>query len=219
MPVMEFEGNLSWGYNTVYHLAADKRYGPPSKLKEFIDLCHQNGIAVILDVALNHVFGRSPLERMWMTDTDNDGWGNGITAENPYCNQAARHSYNVGSDLNHFREPDNLTNTYSLRTIKTWIEDYKIDGFRWDLTKGFTQNCPSTVSGGQDNCTNNYQQDRVDVLKTITQLPLGNLEQAESLEQLRWVEHGISITLKETELETIAIDTPDDLQHVLSKFI
>ena len=60
---------------------------------------------------------------------------------------------------------------------------------------------------------------RVDVLKTITQLPLGNLEQAESLEQLRWVEHGISITLKETELETIAIDTPDDLQHVLSKFI
>ncbi|MBL0013860.1 MAG: T9SS type A sorting domain-containing protein [Flavobacterium sp.] len=165
MPVMEFEGNLSWGYNTVYHLAPDKRYGPPSKLKEFIDLCHQNGIAVILDVALNHVFGRSPLERMWMTDTDNDGWGNGITAENPYCNQAAMHSYSVGSDLNHFREPDNLTNTYSIRTIKTWIEDYKIDGFRWDLTKGFTNSCPSNVAGGQEACTNNYQADRVAKLK------------------------------------------------------
>ena len=165
MPVMEFEGNLSWGYNTVYHLAPDKRYGPPAKLKEFIDLCHQNGIAVILDVALNHVFGRSPLERMWMTDTDNDGWGNGITAENPYCNQAAMHSYSVGSDLNHFREPDNLTNTYVLRTIKTWIEDYKIDGFRWDLTKGFTNSCPSNVAGGQEACTNSYLADRVTKLK------------------------------------------------------
>ena len=165
MPVMEFEGNLSWGYNTAYHLAPDKRYGPPSKLKEFIDLCHQNGIAVILDVALNHVFGRSPLERMWMLDTDNDGWGNGITAENPYCNQAAMHSYNVGSDLNHFREPENLTNTYVLRTIKTWIEDYKIDGFRWDLTKGFTNACPSNVAGGQEACTNSYIAGRVAKLK------------------------------------------------------
>lgn len=165
MPVMEFEGNMSWGYNTVYHMAADKRYGPPSKLKEFIDLCHQNGIAVILDIALNHVFGRSPLERMWMTDTDNDGWSNGITAENPYCNQAAMHSYNVGADLNHFREPDNLTNTYSLRTIKHWMTEYKIDGFRWDLTKGFTNSCPSGVSGGQEPCTNNYQADRVAKLK------------------------------------------------------
>jgi 1,4-alpha-glucan branching enzyme len=165
MPVMEFEGNLSWGYNTVFHLAPDKRYGPPAKLKEFIDLCHQNGIAVILDVALNHVFGRSPLERMWMTDTDNDGWGNGITSENPYCNQTAMHSYSVGSDLNHFREPDNLTNTYVLRTIKTWMEDYKIDGFRWDLTKGLTNSCPSNVAGGQEACTNSYLADRVAKLK------------------------------------------------------
>ncbi len=165
MPVMEFEGNLSWGYNTVYHLALDKRYGPPAKLKEFIDLCHQNGMAVILDIALNHVFGRSPLERMWMTDTDNDGWGNGITAENPYCNQVAQHSYNVGSDLNHYREPDNLTNTYSLRTIEHWIKEYKIDGYRWDLTKGFTNQCPPSVSGGQEACTNGYRSDRVAKLK------------------------------------------------------
>ncbi|GAA4044119.1 alpha-amylase family glycosyl hydrolase [Flavobacterium chungnamense] len=169
MPVMEFEGNESWGYNTVFHMALDKRYGPPSKLKEFIDLCHQNGIAVILDVALNHVFGRSPLERMWMLDTDNDGWANGTgyktSAENPYINQDAMHSYSVGSDLNHFREPDNLTNAYSVATIKHWIQEYKIDGFRWDLTKGFTQQCPPNVSGGQDACTNGYRSDRVAKLK------------------------------------------------------
>lgn len=163
MPVMEFEGNESWGYNTVYHLALDKRYGPPTKLKEFIDLCHQNGIAVILDVALNHVFGRSPLVRMWMQDADNDGWGDSVptTTENPYINQYAKHSYSVGSDLNHFNEPNNLTNTYVIRTLQQWIQEFKVDGFRWDLTKGFTNQC----SAGDDTCTNGYRSDRVAKMK------------------------------------------------------
>jgi glycosidase len=167
MPVMEFEGNLSWGYNTSYHMAIDKRYGPPAKLKEFIDLCHQNGIAVILDIALNHVFGRSPLERMWMLDSNNDGFGN-ASAENPYCNTTAMHSYSVGTDLNHFREPDNLTNTYVIRTIKHWIEEYKIDGYRWDLTKGFTNQCNPTqhpYGSANEFCTNGYRSDRVAKLK------------------------------------------------------
>lgn len=163
MPVMEFEGNESWGYNTVYHLALDKRYGPPTKLKEFIDVCHQNGIAVILDVALNHVFGRSPLVRMWMQDADNDGWGDSVptTTENPYINQYAKHSYSVGSDLNHFNEPNNLTNTYVVRTLQQWIQEFKVDGFRWDLTKGFTNQC----SSGDDACTNGYRSDRVAKMK------------------------------------------------------
>jgi 1,4-alpha-glucan branching enzyme len=63
LPVMEFEGNESWGYNTSFHMALDKFYGSSSKLKEMIDVCHQNGI-VILDVALNHAFGRNPMVRM-----------------------------------------------------------------------------------------------------------------------------------------------------------
>lgn len=162
MPVMEFEGNESWGYNTSFHLANDKFYGPANKLKELIDLCHQNGIAVILDVALNHAFGRNPMNRMWMLDPDGDGWGD-PSSENPYFNQSARHSYNVGSDFNH---QSALTKEYSKRVIKHWIEEYNIDGFRWDLTKGFTQNCPFTGNQGtQDACTENYQADRVAVLK------------------------------------------------------
>ncbi len=40
MPIMEFEGNLSWGYNTSFHYALDKAYGTPEKFKEFVDLCH-----------------------------------------------------------------------------------------------------------------------------------------------------------------------------------
>ena len=157
LPVMEFEGNESWGYNTSFHMALDKFYGTSNKLKEFIDLCHQNGIAVILDVALNHAFDRNPMVRMWMNDPDGDGWGS-PTAENPYFNTVAKHSYSVGNDFNHQQAK---TQYYVERVIKQWIQEYKIDGFRWDLTKGFTQNCTAS----DDACTNTFQQDRVDVLK------------------------------------------------------
>lgn len=157
MPVMEYEGNESWGYNTSFHLALDKFYGTENKLKEFIDLCHQNGIAVILDVALNHAFGRNPMVRMWMKDADGNGWGD-PASDNPYFNEFARHSYGVGADFNHSSA---LTKYYTKRVIKRWVQDFKIDGFRWDLTKGFTQAC----SSGDDACTNAYQQDRVDIMK------------------------------------------------------
>ncbi len=158
MPVMEFEGNESWGYNTAFHLALDKFYGTSDKLKELIDKCHQNGIAVILDVALNHAFGRNPMLRMWMNDPDRDGWGS-PSAENPYFNTLAKHSYSVGEDFNHQQA---RTQNYTKRVVKHWIEEFKIDGFRWDLTKGFTQNC----SANNESCTNAYQQDRVDLLKS-----------------------------------------------------
>ena len=157
LPVMEFEGNESWGYNTSFHMALDKFYGTEDKFKELIDVFHQNGIAVILDVALNHAFGRNPMVRMWMNDPDGDGWGE-PSSENPYFNEVAKHSYNVGSDFNH---QSDLTQDYTKRVVKHWIEDFKIDGFRWDLTKGFTQNCTANDEG----CTNSYQQDRVDILK------------------------------------------------------
>ncbi|KOP40147.1 T9SS C-terminal target domain-containing protein [Flavobacterium sp. WLB] len=157
MPVMEFEGNESWGYNTSFHMALDKFYGSSDKLKELIDVFHQNGIAVILDVALNHAFGRNPMVRMWMNDPDGDGFGS-PTAENPYFNMVAKHTYSVGEDFNH---QSLKTQYYVNRVIKQWIEEYKIDGFRWDLTKGFTQACTAS----DESCTNGYQQDRVDILK------------------------------------------------------
>lgn len=156
MPVMEFEGNESWGYNTSFHMALDKFYGTEEKFKEFIDVCHQNGIAVILDIALNHAFGRSPMVRMWMNDPDGDGWGD-PSSDNPYFNEIAQHSYSVGSDYDHSNP---RTKDYVKRVVKHWIEEFNIDGFRWDLTKGFTQNCENN-----EGCTNSYQQDRVDVLK------------------------------------------------------
>ena len=157
MPVMEFGGDEGWGYNPAFHLALDKYYGTKAKMQEFVDLCHQNGIAVILDVALNHAFGRNPLVRMWQVDPSNSGYGSPAT-DNPYFNTVAKHSYGVGNDFNHASA---YTKYYVKRVIKQWVQEFKIDGFRWDLTKGFTQAC----SSGDDACTNGYQQDRVDILK------------------------------------------------------
>lgn len=157
MPVMEYEGNESWGYNTSFHMALDKFYGTSDKLKEFVDLCHQNGIAVILDVALNHAFGRNPMVRMWMKDPDGDGWGD-PAADNPYFNEVAKHTYSVGSDFNHAAE---VTKTYTKRVVSHWINEYKIDGFRWDLTKGFTQMCTNT----DEACTNGSPSDRFPILR------------------------------------------------------
>jgi len=131
MPVNEFEGNLSWGYNPAFHIALDKYYGTQNSLKAFIDAAHSRGIAVILDVVLNHAFGQSPIIRLW-----NEGDYGAPKSENPYANSIAKHPYNVGYDLNH-ESP--ATRYFSKRVMQYWLEEYKIDGFRFDLSKGFTQ--------------------------------------------------------------------------------
>ncbi|KQC32002.1 alpha amylase [Nonlabens sp. YIK11] len=131
MPLNEFEGNDSWGYNPKFHGALDKAYGPPAKLKELIDLLHANGIAAIVDVVYNHSFGQSPLVQMWP-----DGGGFNAGPTNPYLNQNARHPFNVGTDFNH-ESP--WTKQYVKQTMQYFLDEYKFDGFRFDLSKGFTQ--------------------------------------------------------------------------------
>ncbi len=156
MPVSEFDANESWGYNPSFHMALDKYYGTPDAFKSLIDECHRRGMAVILDVVYNHATGQHPYFRMW--NTSNGGYGGQATAENPFFNPVATHSYSVFNDLNHSKQE---TRDYVKQTVQYWIEEYKIDGFRWDLTKGFTQNCTAS----NESCTNAYQADRVEVLK------------------------------------------------------
>jgi pullulanase/glycogen debranching enzyme len=155
MPVMEFDGNESWGYNPSFHMALDKYYGNTTSFKQFIDECHRRGIAVIIDVAFNHASGQNPYYRMW--NTDNGGYQGQASADSPFFNQTATHSYSVFNDFNHSKQ---ATKEYVKRVSQYWIDEYKIDGFRWDLTKGFTQNCT-----GNEGCTGSYQADRVAVLK------------------------------------------------------
>ncbi|MEO1009726.1 MAG: alpha-amylase family glycosyl hydrolase [Bacteroidota bacterium] len=156
MPVNEFDGNESWGYNPSFHMALDKYYGTPTAFKQLIDECHQRGMAVILDVVYNHGTGQHPFFRLW--NTSRGGTGGQATAENPFFNTEARHSFSVFNDFNHQSQ---ATKDYVNQTVRYWIEEFRIDGFRWDLTKGFTQNC----SANDDGCTNGTQPDRIEVLK------------------------------------------------------
>ncbi len=133
MPVSEFEGNISWGgYNPNYYFAPDKYYGPKNTLKTFIDLCHANGIAVVLDIVLNHSFGTSPPYVMLYWDKINKR----PSANSPFYNPIAKHDFNVGYDFNHESQ---ATKAFTKRVVNFWITEYKIDGFRFDLSKGFTQ--------------------------------------------------------------------------------
>lgn len=131
MPVNEFEGNSSWGYNPSFYFTPDKYYGTKNMLKEVIDECHKRGIAVILDMVLNHSFGQSPMVQLYF-----DSKTGKTTADNPWFNQVETHPYNVGYDFNH-ESAD--TKYFTKNVMKFWMEEYKVDGFRFDLSKGFTQ--------------------------------------------------------------------------------
>lgn len=152
MPVGEFEGNLSWGYNPNYYFAVDKFYGPANKLKQLIDECHGQGIAVIGDMVLNHAFGTSPYVMLYW-----DAANNRPSAESPFYNPIAKHDYNVGFDMNH-ESAD--TKTYVNRILRYWLEEFRFDGYRFDLSKGFTQK--NTL--GNTSAWGNYDQTRVDIL-------------------------------------------------------
>jgi len=152
MPVMEFEGNESWGYNPMFMMAPDKYYGPADDLKRFVEECHKRGIAVILDITLNHQFGQSPLARLYW-----DSANNRPASNNPWMNPTDRHPYSVGYDLNH---ESAATQAFCKKVLRHWIEEYRVDGFRFDLSKGFTQN--NTL--GNVGAWNAYDQNRINRL-------------------------------------------------------
>ena len=159
MPFNEFEGNESWGYNPSFYFAPDKYYGPANTLKEFIDSCHANGIAVVMDIALNHSFGQSPMVQMYW-----DAANNRPATNNPWFNPVAKHAYNVGYDINH-EKPE--TQYFVSRVVNHWLKEYKIDGFRWDLSKGFTQTQTCDNNGANCNVAtwSNYDASRVAIWK------------------------------------------------------
>jgi len=155
MPIMEFEGNVSWGYNPSFLLAVDKYYGKAEDLKKFIDEAHKRGMAVILDMVHNHHFGRSPLVRLYSS-----GDFGPPTEENPWFNVEPRHPFNVGFDMNH---ESAATKHYIDRVNSFWLEEFKFDGFRFDLSKGFTQN--NTL--GDVGAWNQFDQSRVDIIQRM----------------------------------------------------
>ncbi len=134
MPVAEYDGDESWGYNPAFHLALDKHYGTPDELKSLVDAAHARGMAVILDVVYNHATGQSPLVRLY-----NQGDYGPPTPENPWANVEARHPFNVFNDLDHTSP---LTQLWLDKANRFWADEYHVDGYRFDLTGGFYQTPP-----------------------------------------------------------------------------
>lgn len=159
MPFNEFEGNDSWGYNPSFYFATDKAYGTANDYKAFIDACHAKGIAVIMDMVLNHSYGQSPMVRMYQ-----DGSGN-PTAENPWYNKKnnfgnpdAQWGYDFNHDSEHTRALVDSICSY-------WMKEYKIDGFRFDFTKGFSNT--EYPKEGNDSWGNPYDAARISNLKRM----------------------------------------------------
>jgi len=131
MPVNEFEGNESWGYNPSFYFAPDKYYGPAEDLKAFIDACHSRDIAVIIDMVLNHSYGESPLVQLYY-----DQGSGKVAADNPWYNvDSPNPVFFWGYDFNHESQ---ATQDFVDRVSRYWLEEFHVDGFRFDFTKGFT---------------------------------------------------------------------------------
>jgi 1,4-alpha-glucan branching enzyme len=157
MPVNEFDGNLSWGYNPNHYLALDKFYGTKNAFKQFIDVCHGEGIAVILDVVYNHSTEMSPYVRMYYNFELHQP-----ADDSPFYNQIPKHDFNVFSDMNHEFEG---SREYIKRAITYWLEEYRVDGYRLDLSKGLTQKntLGNVAAWGQ------YDQSRINILEDYSQ--------------------------------------------------
>ncbi len=147
MPIQEFDGNLSWGYNPNHYFALDKAYGTREEYKEFIDECHSRGIAVLVDVVFNHLTGISTLVKL---------------GDTTLYNETATHPFSVFSDLNH---ENPFIRNHIKQSLEYLLTEYDVDGFRFDLSKGLTQkNSGSSVSSWSA-----YDASRIAILKDYYQ--------------------------------------------------
>lgn len=155
LPINEFEGNSSWGYNPSFFFATDKYYGPTVELKKLIDECHARGIAVVIDMVLNHSYGQSPFVQMYM-----DNWK--VTPDNPWHNEKSNFSNpnaQWGYDFNH---NSNATRELVDSINSFWLNEFNLSGFRFDFTKGF-----SNTPYGPNDWGSAYDADRVYNLKRM----------------------------------------------------
>ncbi len=192
LPVNEFEGNISWGYNPSFHKALDKYYGTINDFKRFVDICHSKGLAVIIDVVYNHAFGQSPLVQLYF-----DGKP---TGENPWMNRDATHPFNVGYDFNH---ESTATQVYVEDVMRYWLSEFRLDGFRFDLSKGFTQilNPDNVGAWGQ------YDPSRIAILKKYSDIVWDESPGAYAI-----MEH-FAVNQEETELIDYGMMVWNNMNH------
>ena len=125
MPVAEFAGDTSWGYNPAYPFAVEQAYGGPDALKAFVRAAHARGIGVILDVVYNHL-GPSDLD-LWQFDGWQEHGRGGIYF---YNDDRARTPW--GDTRPDYGRAE--VRRYLLDNVATWLGEFRIDGLRLDMT-------------------------------------------------------------------------------------
>ncbi len=133
MPISEFPGNSSWGYNPVFYMAPKWIYGQPATFKRLVDEAHQHGIAVILDMVFNHAWGDHPYYRMYPPLFTPDG--KPLPDLNPFFHHPENGHANSwgGLDWDHASP---YTLAYMQDVVRFWLDEYHVDGFRFDWVGG-----------------------------------------------------------------------------------
>ncbi len=140
LPIAEFPGDFSWGYNPVHPFAVESIYGGPDAFKQFVKEAHEHGIAVIVDVVYNH-FGPSDLD-LWQFD----GWSENEKGGIYFYND--RRSHTPWGDT----RPDygrNEVRQYICDNAIMWFEEYHADGLRWDAIP-FIRNIEGSEDPNED---------------------------------------------------------------------
>lgn len=125
MPIAEFAGDVSWGYNTAFPFAVESSYGGPDALHRLVDQCHGLGIAVIVDVVYNHL-GPSDLD-LWRFDGWSEGDGGGIYFFNDW-----RAATPWGATRPDYGRPE--VRQFLIDNARMWLGEYAVDGLRLDAT-------------------------------------------------------------------------------------
>ena len=125
MPISEFAGGISWGYNPAYPYAVESDYGGVEGFKRFVNAAHSHGIAVILDVVYNH-FGPSDLD-LWQFDGWSENGKGGIYFYNDW-----RSSTPWGETRPDYGRAE--VRDYIRNNALMWMRDYHVDGLRLDMT-------------------------------------------------------------------------------------
>jgi 1,4-alpha-glucan branching enzyme len=125
MPVKEYPGSYSWGYNPRFFFAPESAYGSTTELKQLVDECHGRGIRVIVDGIYNHSESSCPL-----TQIDHDYW---------YHHDPKDAEFNWGPEFN-YEHYDEKLDTYPARrfigdTVRYWVSEYHLDGIRYDAAR------------------------------------------------------------------------------------
>lgn len=124
MPVAQFPGDRNWGYDGVLPFAVQNSYGGPHALQQLVSTCHDKGLAVILDVVINHIGPEGNYFRAfgpYFTDKYHTPWGAAVNFDDAGCDAVRK---------------------YYIDNVISWFRDYHIDAVRLDAVHALKDSSP-----------------------------------------------------------------------------